>query len=201
MNDVDADVFSDPLLLGHVNSAWRQLQVRLAQYNIKKTIKTSAGISMAIAATAPTLPADLVLPLEMWEKFAGVTDDKYVKMTLVDDIPDELPQERLRYWKWENGAITTQAATVANTVQIQYEAGLPSFTNTTDVIPIPFCEDFLAWKTASFAARSRGEVQFAKDCADEAGIFLDELINTHVQQAQRLTQRARPYGTPRRNFG
>jgi hypothetical protein len=194
LDDVDADVFTDALLITYVNSAYRQLQQVLAINGSSTMKKTSAAIAVAASSTSITLPTDQWLPLKLWERETGAAADAWVDMQLVDELPDVLPGAALTYWKFENNTITFIGATRNNQVRVEYVLKLPALVAPSSLILIPYGEDFLAWMTAAYAARARGEADFAKDCIDMAGTHLKALLVGHVRHEQRKNFRARPYG-------
>src|SRR4051812_42558987 len=86
MNDAATEVYSDAVLLAPINSAYRNVQRRMATRGCKvfsdvKTLALTAVTGTAISRTStPALPVDLILPWQLWEKVTGAGDDTYVPM-------------------------------------------------------------------------------------------------------------------------
>src|ERR1700756_3584463 len=95
LNDAAGNLFTDSVLLPYVNSAYRKVQRALA--NVQSGTFLSDDVLLVVAAvtavdpslqmsvtdaTAPPnqLPTDLLVPVKLWERANGSSDD-FVEMT------------------------------------------------------------------------------------------------------------------------
>src|ERR1700756_3837539 len=94
LNDAAGNLFTDTALLPYVNSAYRKLQRALANIEsgafltdnvllvVPAVAQADASAQVSITdATAPPnqLPTDLLVPVKLWERANGSTDD-FVEM-------------------------------------------------------------------------------------------------------------------------
>ncbi len=198
LDDIDADVFDDATLLGHINSAYRLLLQALGVNEGPSTRKMATAEILAGESTPDPLtqlPTDMWVPLQLWEKQAGTTDDYYVLMQgPLHILPLTASAETLRYWKYEANTIGFIPATRDNTIQIQYVNTLAPLMLPTSVILIPYAEDYLAWMAAGYCARARGSADYANDCTRFAQAHLEAILKGNVMVNQRKNYRARSYG-------
>src|SRR5260370_36052377 len=90
LNDAQGNLFTDTVLLPYGNSAYRKLQRALSNAGgggfiqddallvVTAVTQTDTSLQVAITdATAPPnqLPTDLLVPLKIWERRNGSTDD------------------------------------------------------------------------------------------------------------------------------
>lgn len=196
LDDLDADVFTDTVLMGYVNAAYRDMWQFLTENGVKKTITTNSSIAVS-AGTAEsnlTLPSRLIAPLQLWEKGASENDDQYILVKLVDTLSVDKANAIIGEWKWENGAVTLRPVDNNRLVRIRYTTYQPDFALPTDVVYPPLAENFLGYATAAMAARSRDEATLAGDYMKIATSSLQSLINDQVHGNQRNLRRPRRYG-------
>src|SRR6266853_2075959 len=94
LNDAAGNLFTDGVLLPYANAAYRKVQRALANVQsgtfltddkllvIPAVTATDPSLQVAVTdATAPPnqLPTDLLVPLKLWERPAGSSDD-FVEM-------------------------------------------------------------------------------------------------------------------------
>jgi len=90
------------------------------------------------AANGGGTPTDLVVPYRLEERATG-SDDVFVPMEKITGaMPNFDPMAYLRIWKWEADQILLIGATQAVTVRIEYERALPSLSQESDPIEIPY---------------------------------------------------------------
>src|ERR1700675_14326 len=99
LNDAAGNLFTDAVLLPYVNSGYRKVQRALA--NIEwgtfltdnallvvpavTLVDASAQVSITDATAPPNqLPPDLLVPVKVWERTNGSSDD-FVEMTALTD--------------------------------------------------------------------------------------------------------------------
>jgi hypothetical protein len=160
---------------------------------------------------SPTLPVNLLFPLELWEQQTG-SSLPFVPMCQPQaGLPSVFNQTfALRYWEWRGGAPFTPGAGGPDalwfcgalcpiTIRMRYLAALTQFvsplTFASTFIPVMDCEDVLAYKIAYKISRSISgmtpPVADLKACAAEA---LAQLRNEVVRRAQEVEYHRQPFG-------
>lgn len=209
-------VFTDPILLPYVNSAYRSVQRGLAMAGsplfrtddvlLVVTAVPSADVSVQVVindATAPpnNLPSDLLEPLKIWERQNGSTDDfvEMVNLTYTGGLPAREQDSRLVEWEWRSDGIYFIGALVDTQIRLRYRRALPDLIDGTSNISIRNSQEAIAYPSAAMAGASRGSPLAAtvKQDGDDA---LEKLIAAAVRQQQFSPRRRRPYGA-RRGIG
>ena len=213
MNDPNAVIWNDAALFPFLNAAYRSLQEELA-INGVTVMTTYADVDLPLVTldgtttapnpariaddTDPQLPTDLVVPYRLEERAAG-SDDIFVPMEKITGVmPNFDPMAYLRIWKWEADQILLIGATQAVTVRIEYERALPSLSQESDPIEIPYANRSLAYEVAALAARSRGARDLALDMEQAADRTRQRIIERYTRAEQYKARRKKPYGYRRR---
>src|SRR5438046_3603375 len=123
LNDAQGNLFTDAVLLPYVNSAYRKVQRAMGNSGaggfltddslLVVTAVTAADPSLQVSitdATAPPnqLPTDLLLPLKLWERVNGSSDDfaEMVDLTRHGGLPSRPQSANLRGWQSGAGGIS-----------------------------------------------------------------------------------------------
>jgi hypothetical protein len=196
LGDDDSAVYTDATLIpaagqGPVNHAYRVLQARMVNRGCSVLRDTSAvlsvgaGVVVINAASTPALPADFIVPYDLWERPAGGTNADWALIDRGDVLPDRLQTSYLGDWKFEGGGIDLVGATQGVEIKMLYEKLLTPFATTGDAIGILGAEDALSYYTASLMAVSRGMHETAQYMDTKFEDALGELVNrfTHSNQA------------------
>lgn len=161
LNDDNATLWTDAVLIPKVVQAHRELQTKLRFAAAPVMRKMMAGVTVSAAATgfaAP--PTDLVEPIRLWEKAPTDPVTSYVPMTEVDPLPDNLAATTLIYWQWINEAVLFLGASVDRMVKMLYWRAIPWTSSppaSTDTIGFINGELYLAPRVAALAAGSVGD--------------------------------------------
>ena len=149
--------------------------------------------------TTPYLPADVVMPLRIWERFDG-TQNPFVQVTPANDGLDGfLPQlPYFRQYEWRGNALYLPGATMLNQLRFRYIAYFADLTGPTSVLPYPRMAIALAWMTAYVFAQARGDMTATATLKGDAYEQLDNIINYSIRRKQRRGVSRRPYGGFRR---
>src|SRR5580700_6844758 len=128
LNDAAGNLFTDGVLLPYANSAYRKVQRALANVQsgtflsddvllvVAAVTATDPSLQVAITdATAPPnqLPTDLLVPLKLWERASGSSDD-FVEMTDLTNhggLPSQPQGECLDVWEWRTDGVYFIGAT------------------------------------------------------------------------------------------
>lgn len=106
----------------------------------------------------PFLPADLVEPLEIWERLSG-SYNQWARMTqAADSISTRAQTGAFRIWDWETDTLYLPGATQTNDLKFKYLIATPRLTSATQQIPIADCEMAMGSLIAEILAQSRGGV-------------------------------------------
>lgn len=144
----------------------------------------------------PTLPADLLLPLEVWERQTGSGAQFIFVPQPQEGLESRIPGSYFGQWEWREDRINMTGSTITEDLRVRYEAALArvaagaDFTKTT--INIVDGEDALAAgivlqysRTRGSAMRQEAETWWKAEC--------DEIVNRHVRRDQRIAYRPRGY--------
>lgn len=211
---------SAPFTVPFVNSAIRQLQ-RILENNGVGTftvdnwiLQLSPSPTVDPAAQAfidytgyfdntnmnaiPTLPPDLLIPLELWERTTG-SNLPFQHMTNMDVLPSWTQSGSLRIWNWTGDQLNLIGSTVAKDVRMRYKArAIPPVVAGTNFnsafITCVDCQDALAYQIAYNYAMARGgfpSLPALKQDRDEA---IGGMVTRYVRMQQSEPIQRIPYG-------
>ena len=133
------------------------------------------------------------------------SSENWYPMRLADVLPQWPIGQRLTYWEWKGDALRFLGANEVRQLKLEYSAsGNPP---SSGAVGIDNARDFLVYRTASLAGRTRDEeraAQFAFEslgknlAADGSGGLLRTLVNPMLKQKQRIPHRRMPF-RPRRH--
>jgi hypothetical protein len=141
---------------------------------------------------APLLPADMILPLRLWERQTG-SGSQFVPMEPAKDgLPSRNQGAYFGPWDWLQGSIYLIGSTQTRDIRLRYEQALPligtgaNLAQTT--IPISGGKRALAFGVAEYYTAARGGPQaaYAKQQKIDR---LDELVLRQTRKDQRITYR------------
>lgn len=200
LSDEDSAVYTDSILLPFIKKAYRWAQTTLVNRGCS-LLRDTATLSPAVPigttllnfVSSPALPADLIVPYQMWERPSGGLATEWIEMQKKLELPVLAQTDILGYWVFESGAIDLLGATVAREVKIEYERELPALTGNSSNILILGAEDAIANYAASRVARSRTQPELGNDLRKEAEMLLSEVANryTHGEQHVHGVRRTR----------
>lgn len=152
----------------------------------------------------PTLPADIQIPLKMWERPTGQQTLSFSPMLPANaGLPTWQRTPILRVWEWRDDDLYFCGATQANDLRLRYKRRLPDpYPSGTAPILLINCAHTLAYIVAEIFADSRGgEVseKFAMKKADS----IKQMINNTTRKKQYQNFRRQPYsrrGSSRLNW-
>lgn len=104
----------------------------------------------------PTLPADMIQPLELWERWSG-TQNAWKPMRQASDHISTRPQvSAFDIWDFETDTILLPGATVTIDLKMKYLLYAPKLTDADSIVLVPRCTVALANMVAKMVAESRG---------------------------------------------
>lgn len=143
---------------------------------------------------APVLPQALLIPLRCWQRLTGATASPFVRLRPANDgVPPYVQTAYFQCWEWRNNRLQLPGALQSNDLRVLYEIFFPDITAWDQTIPLPDCQDAIAYMIAAQFLRSRGSL--GADAMDaKADSAVRELIRPTVRQKQRGQHRRIPYG-------
>ena len=211
LNDAAGNLFTDAVLLPYVNSAYRKAQRSLANTQsgsflsddvllvVSAVVQVDASAQVSITdGTAPPnqLPADLLVPVKLWERPNGTTDDfaEMTDLTGHDGLPSQPQGTMLNYWEWRADGLYFLGATQDTQIRLRYQKSYPDLIDATSPVLIRHSQEALAFAAAAMAGAARGAPQAERwDAA--AGDALEDLIARATQREQQTGRRRRPYSS------
>jgi hypothetical protein len=207
---------NQPYVLPMLNSAYRHLQRKLVARGYQ-TLKARAqllavtavaildpGVQVSISYTgyfdgalnhpAPQLPANLLMPLKLWERPSGSTQLFQPMFIARDGLPSRKQSIQLRDWIWQNDEIMMCGATQSNDLALLYAQFLPDLVlqPTPSNVLILRSENALAYYTLARWAESRGE-PIASDLFARGDDALKDILATENLYKNRGNNRRQPY--------
>ena len=216
LNDAAGNLFTDGVLLPYANSAYRKVQRALG--NIQSgtfladdvllvvtalpAVDPSVQVSITDATAPPNqLPTDLLVPLKIWERVNGSSDD-FIEMTDLTDhggLPSQPQDTNLSYWEWRADGIYFIGATQDTQIRLRYQKSYPDLVDATSPVLIRNAQEAIAYFTAAMASAARGAPQAER--WDSAGAdALEDLLTRAAQREQHTARRRRPYAS-REGYG
>jgi hypothetical protein len=209
LNDAAGNLFTDGALMPYLNSAYRKVQRALENVQSGSQLSddtlllvpaiaqvdVAARVAITDASAPPgQLPTDLLVPLALWERPNGSTDD-FTEMADLSNhggLPSEPQTQTLRYWEWRADGIYLLGATQDTQVRLRYRKAYPELIDASSPVLIRNAQEALAYFTAAMASAARGAPQAVR--WDDAGAdALEDLVARATQREQRSARRRRPY--------
>jgi hypothetical protein len=208
-----------------LNSAWRFLQRKLANsgyeayvkewivtgvpaaYTVDPAVQVMVGFASSFDgntyASPPTLPFDLIIPQQVWERGNGTTE-RFVPLSPANDgLPSTSQGSRLQRWEWRGEGIWFNGATGIQDIKIRGLASMPDLIDpnagtidTSVLVPIRNSADALANYLVAEFGRALGSPA-ADAFRQEGDKSVEEMCQQTARKKQRGSHRRRPYGTIR----
>ena len=211
LNDSQGNLFTDTVLLPYANSAYRSVQRGLANtgaggfltddVTLVVTAVTTPDPSVQVSitdATAPPnqLPTDLILPLKLWERPNGSTQDfvEMVDLSRHGGLPSRVQDVTLSVWEWRADGIYFLGATQDTQIRIRYLKAYPDLTDATSPVLVRNAQEAIAYGAAALAAWARGS-PLAEKWDGAASDALEDLVSQAVRREQQSVRRRRPYSS------
>lgn len=149
----------------------------------------------------PTLPIDMLEPLELWERqtiVSGVNTNPWIPMVQASDSISSRGQfARFTIWDYEDDVILLPGATQINDVKTKYLAYAPEITGPTSPILIARCKPALAALMAEAVCVSRGGLESAAVFKAKADMKIENIISRTARKEQYSSFVRRPFRTRR----
>ena len=209
LNDAQGNLFTDTVLLPYANSAYRKTQRALGNAGgggfiqddvllvvpAVAQVDTSLQVSITDATAPPNqLPTDLLVPVKIWERSNGSSDD-FVEMADLSQhggLPSREQGLTLSVWEWRADGIYFLGATQDTQIRLRYLKAYPDFTDATSPVLVRNAQEAIAYATAALAGWSRGS-PLAEKWDEAASDALEDLVAAAVRREQQSARRRRPF--------
>ena len=209
LNDSQGNLFTDTVLLPYANSAYRKTQRALGNAGgggfiqddvllvVPAVAQVDASLQVSITdATAPPnqLPTDLLVPVKIWERSNGSSDD-FVEMADLSQhggLPSREQGLTLSVWEWRADGIYFLGATQDTQIRLRYVKAYPDFTDATSPVLVRNAHEAIAYATAALAGWARGS-PLAEKWDEAASDALEDLVAAAVRREQQSARRRRPF--------
>lgn len=152
----------------------------------------------AVLAATPTLPPDMIVPLELWERQNG-TINRWSKMGQVSDsITTSSQTSSFQEWDWENDVLYLPGATQTNDLRMKYIAFAPELTGPDSQVFVVGCKVALAALIGEMAAKSRGGSEAAAAFKAESDNEIQLLLAPYARKEQYASFVRKPFRGSRR---
>jgi hypothetical protein len=141
----------------------------------------------------PTLPPDLLEPLELWERQNGTQNKWNPLRPASDSINTSSQGTTFGEWLWETDILFLPGATLTNDIKIKYLYKMAMLTAPNQPVPIKDCMEALAALFVAFAARSRGGSAVAADYEAQARIFVKGMVNPTARREGYANFQRKPF--------
>ena len=212
-NDQQGQLYTDTYILPYINSAYRQVQIALANVGKQTFVEDEyvvtipaigtvdpglqvwlsfygVGGNVASPDNSPTLPQELLEPLHLWERPSGSTDAfvDMVDMTSHGGLPSVPQTFNLRWWEWRTDQLNFVGAQQDTDIRIRFNGGFQNFTidnngNISGSLQVLGALDAVAYSAAAMALTPRGS-PLAAGYDTAAGRFVELLVNQEVRAQQ-----------------
>jgi hypothetical protein len=156
---------------------------------------TSLQVSITDATAPPNqLPTDLLVPLKLWERRNGSTDDflEMVDLTRHGGLPSRVQDVTLSVWEWRADGIYLLGSTQDTQIRLRYLKAYPDFTDATSPVLVRNSQEAIAYATAALAGWARGS-PLAEKWDDAAAEAIEDVIVAAVRREQQSARRRRPF--------
>jgi len=211
LNDAQGNLFTDTVLLPYANSAYRKVQRALGNTGaggflnddvlLVVTAVPAQDASLQVSLTDATAPpnqlhTDLLVPLKLWERPNGSTDDfaEMVDLTRHGGLPSRTQDTVLSVWEWRADGIYFLGATQDTQIRLRYVKAYPDFTDATSPVLIRNAQEAIAYATAALAGWARGS-PLAEKWDEAAADAIEDLVVQAVRREQQSSRRRRPFSS------
>ena len=209
LNDSQGNLFTDTVLLPYANSAYRKVQRAISNSGgggfiqddvllvVTAITQTDTSLQVSITdATAPPnqLPTDLLVPVKLWERPNGSSDDflEMVDLSQHGGLPSRAQDVTLSVWEWRADGIYFLGATKDTQIRLRYLKAYPDLTDSTSPVLVRNAQEAIAYATAALAAWSRGS-PLAERWDGAAADAVEDLVTAAVRREQQSARRRRPF--------
>jgi hypothetical protein len=214
---------NQPFTLPMCDLAFKTMRKMLTQHGVNSLVKYATASNLLPVATtdpttqvqlmysgyfdgvqnwaSPTLPSDMIEPLEVWERAhvsVGVNTSSWQPVTqAADSISTRAQVASFRIWDWENNILFLPGAVQPNDLKFKYLIATPRLISTTQQIPIVDCEMAMGALIAELLSMGRGGAEATAQFHARAEAEVTLLANPTAQKDQFASYNRRPFRATR----
>jgi hypothetical protein len=209
LNDNARAVYTNAVQLPYFNMALAELQEEMqrngiAFNNAVAEVEVPTGVLSIGGPGGPTLPTNLVEPINLYERDTDATNEDWADMVQKEFLPTYTVQtQSLIYWAWQQQQIKFLGATSDRTIKIEYISdGMAVVTDVDQNIPIIEAKSFLQYRTAALCAEFIMEnPERAAALNGNCVLRLDTSLAIKIRTKQSIAVRRRPFRLSRKVRG
>lgn len=198
LNDIAKDLYTDAVLLPYLKIANDDLSDEMVDHGATVQKEVTADIPLVAGAKILTLPVDMIVPIELFVKNAGQTDDYYYPAFQRDFLPNATPGTTLDTWAWREQNINFIGSTTDKVIRVRYYRLVTEVIGVNTPIELTHAVNYLAYHTAALAAEHIGQNRAkAIDLESQAIIKINKLLKKEVKQTHGRPVRRRRFSLTR----
>ena len=197
LNDPNKNTYDYMVQLPHLKAAWEELAQVLTSVNIPVVKEVSTVLSVLAGNHILQPPADIFIPITLYERAVGETDDNWIKMkeTSWDKKRVAAHHTTLDHWTWRENIFEVGVCNVDREVYCEYWKDITlQIADEDSSITMPNVVNALAFRTGELCARYMGSnTERADNLARDYNTAKDLLTTIGVKKNQSIVTRRRPY--------
>jgi hypothetical protein len=194
LNDTAKDLYTNEVLLPYLQIANDDLSDELVDNGGTVQREVSLDLPLIIGGTSPVLPADFIVPIEVFEKDLGQDNSYFRLMRQTDFLPNITAGTELGVWAWREQNIVTTGSKIDKMLRVRYYRLIVSIDGENSPIELTHALNYLAYHSAALAAEHIGQNRpKAIDLESQAIQKLNKLLKKEVKQNQSRPVRRKPF--------
>jgi hypothetical protein len=202
LNDPSKYTYNYDVQLPHLKAAWEELAQILTSVNIPVVKEVSTVLQYVAGGHFITPPADIFIPISVYERGVGQTDRDWVKMKELHWDKKRVAADHvtLDLWVWREQNFEVGPCRVNREVYCEYWKDITlQIADPDSSITIINVVNALAFRTAELCSRYMGSnTERADSLGDDYKRAMDLITTIGVKKNQSVVQRRRPYRLGRR---
>jgi hypothetical protein len=203
LNDQGASLYTNTVMLPILKIANDELCDKLivgGMQNLKSTGVSDLDVD-AGDTTFDTPPDDLIVPIELFEKRVGDDDSNFTPIIEQSWLDNVVPSVNLGIWRWSGTEVEFVGATEERTVRMRYYRVITEITTASSPAEIFRSLNWLAHRTAEYAANSIGQNPVVAATINKDTIRYETLLMQILNKnKQGVRVRRMPFRLPRRRI-
>lgn len=143
--------------------------------------------------STPTLPADLLEPLEVWERQTGTVNRWSRVLPVADAITTSSQNARFGEYDWESDILYLPGATLSNDLKFKYIPYMPQLTGPSSQVFYVKAKNAIAYLMVAAASAWRGGIEIEADYTKKAVGFIERMVSRQSTKDQYTSSVRRPF--------
>lgn len=195
MNDAAQAVYDYTVQLPFLRMVMRDVEQELDLQGFQLNLISEEEVTVVAGALTITYPSNFFIPVNLWERTSGTSDD-YVPMRQKSDVNTLSldPGSSLTYWDWRHNALNTLGATTDRQVRIQYWRLLDEVVDEDSIPDFRGCRNMLSYFTASMCSMFIARDKELSDAQRILGANALDLFTSGIAKSNQSNRvRRRPF--------